>query len=65
MIEQQHGLAYDAAKQSNGSVDTLAASLEIAETAELKSSELRIYKCILLASDREIPKREIRTIGRK
>ena len=42
VIEQHKWLPYDAGQKTNGTVDTLATALEIAEAAELESFQLRV-----------------------
>lgn len=42
MIEQNQGLTDNAGKKSDGAVDTVAAALEVAETAHLEGPELGV-----------------------
>ena len=43
-VEKQHeGLADDTSKQSDRTIDALAATLKVPETTQLQSLELRIY----------------------
>ena len=42
MVEEHHGMAYDAREEADWPIDALATSLKIAKAAKLKGSQLSI-----------------------
>lgn len=43
MVKEDEGLADDSGEEADGTVDTLAALLKVAEAAELEGFELGVY----------------------
>lgn len=50
MIDEDKGSADDTCEKADGSVDAIAAALEVAETAKLKCFQLRVYILRLISN---------------